>query len=130
MKLAVVTIISMVATAGVYGMVGLIVRMDDLGYKLVKLSKGRKNSLYFIGMGLVNALPLVIKSLSVVGTVALLLVSGGIFVHNVSFFYHFLEGIPSMLKDLIIGASVGTLTLFVVKLFKKIYDTTFKSRES
>ena len=92
MKLAVVTIISMVATAGVYGMVGLIVRMDDLGYKLVKASKGRKNSLHFIGMGLVNALPLVIKSLSVVGTVALLLVSGGIFVHNVSFFHHFLEG--------------------------------------
>jgi predicted DNA repair protein MutK len=81
-------------------------------------------------MGLVNALPLVIKTLSVVGTVALLLVSGGIFVHNVSFFHHFLEGIPSMLKDLIIGVSVGTLTLFVVKLFKKIYDTTFKSRES
>ena len=130
MKLAVVTIVSMVATAGVYGMVGFIVRMDDLGYKLVKLSKGRKNSLYFIGMGLVNALPLVIKTLSVVGTVALLLVSGGIFVHNVSFFHHFLEGIPSMLKDLIIGVSVGTLTLFVVKLFKKIYDTTFKSRES
>lgn len=130
MKLAVVTIISMVATAGVYGMVGLIVRMDDLGYKLVKLSKGRKNSLYFIGMGLVNALPLVIKSLSVVGTVALLLVSGGIFVHNVSFFHHFLDGVPRVLKDLIIGASVGILTLFVVKLFKKIYDIIFKSRES
>jgi len=120
MKLAVVTIISMVATVGVYGMVGLIVRMDDLGYKLVKASKGQKNSLHFIGMGLVNALPLVIKSLSVVGTVALLLVSGGIFVHNVSFFHHFLEGIPSMLRDLIIGASVGILTVLVVKLFKKI----------
>jgi hypothetical protein len=120
MKLAVVTIISMVATVGVYGMVGLIVRMDDLGYKLVKASKGQKNSLHFIGMGLVNALPLVIKSLSVVGSVALLLVSGGIFVHNVSFFHHFLEGIPSMLRDLIIGASVGILTVLVVKLFKKI----------
>ena len=120
MKLAVVTIISMMATVGVYGMVGLIVRMDDLGYKLVKASKGQKNSLHFIGMGLVNALPLVIKSLSVVGTVALLLVSGGIFVHNVSFFHHFLEGIPSMLRDLIIGASVGILTVLVVKLFKKI----------
>ena len=120
MKLAVVTIISMVATVGVYGVVGLIVRMDDLGYKLVKASKGQKNSLHFIGMGLVNALPLVIKSLSVVGTVALLLVSGGIFVHNVSFFHHFLEGIPSMLRDLIIGASVGILTVLVVKLFKKI----------
>ena len=130
MKLAVVTIISMVATVGVYGMVGLIVRMDDLGYKLVKASKGQKNSLHFIGLGLVNALPLVVKSLSVVGTVALLLVSGGIFVHNVSFFHHFLEGIPSMLRDLIIGASIGILTVLVVKLFKKIYDSILKSGTS
>ncbi len=130
MKLAVVTIISMVATVGVYGVVGLIVRMDDLGYKLVKASKGQKNSLHFIGMGLVNALPFVIKSLSVVGTVALLLVSGGIFVHNVSFFHHFLEGIPSMLRDLIIGASVGILTVIVVKLIKKFYDTFIKTKVS
>ena len=130
MKLAVVTIISMVATVGVYGMVGLIVRMDDLGYKLVKASKGQKNSLHFIGMGLVNALPLVIKSLSVVGTVALLLVSGGIFVHNVSFFHHFLEEIPSLLRDLIIGASVGILAIMVVKLIKKFYDTFLKTKVS
>ena len=127
MKLAVVTIISMVATVGVYGVVGLIVRMDDLGYKLVKASKGQKNSLHFIGMGLVNALPFVIKSLSVVGTVALLLVSGGIFVHNVSFFHHFLEEIPSLLRDLIIGASVGILAIMVVKLIKKFYDTFLKT---
>ena len=130
MKLAVVTIISMVATVGVYGMVGLIVRMDDLGYKLVKASKGQKNSLHFIGMGLVNALPFVIKSLSVVGTVALLLVSGGIFVHNVSFFHHFLEGIPSMLRDLIIGGCVGILAVMVVKLIKKFYDTFLKTKVS
>jgi len=130
MKLAVVTIISMVATVGVYGVVGLIVRMDDLGYKLVKASKGQKNSLHFIGMGLVNALPFVIKSLSVVGTVALLLVSGGIFVHNVSFFHHFLEEIPSLLRDLIIGASVGILAVMVVKLIKKFYDTFLKTKVS
>jgi len=130
MKLAVVTIISMVATVGVYGVVGLIVRMDDLGYKLVKASKGQKNSLHFIGMGLVNALPFVIKSLSVVGTVALLLVSGGIFVHNVSFFHHFLEEIPSLLRDLIIGASVGILAIMVVKLIKKFYDTFLKTKVS
>jgi len=81
-------------------------------------------------MGLVNALPFVIKSLSVVGTVALLLVSGGIFVHNVSFFHHFLEEIPSLLRDLIIGASVGILALMVVKLIKKFYDTFLKTKVS
>jgi len=49
-------------------------------------------------MGMVNALPVVIRILSVVGTVALLLVSGGIFVHNIPFFHHFLENIPKLTK--------------------------------
>ncbi|MBT4915505.1 MAG: DUF808 family protein [Formosa sp.] len=119
-KLIVVTLISMLATIGVYGVVGLIVRMDDLGYKLVQASKGRKNSLYFLGMGLVNALPVVIRFLSLVGTVALLLVSGGIFVHNIPFFHHFLENIPRALRDLIIGASVGFISVLLVKLFRKL----------
>ena len=119
-KLIVVTLISMIATIGVYGVVGLIVRMDDLGYKLVQMSKGRKNSLYYLGMGMVNALPVVIRILSVVGTIALLLVSGGIFVHNIPFFHHFLENIPSLLRDLIIGTSVGLISVLFVKLFRKI----------
>lgn len=119
-KLIVVTLISMIATIGVYGVVGLIVRMDDLGYKLVQISKGRKNSLYYLGMGMVNALPVVIRILSVVGTIALLLVSGGIFVHNIPFFHHFLENIPSLLRDLISGTSVGLISVLFVKLFRKI----------
>ena len=119
-KLIVVTLISMIATIGVYGVVGLIVRMDDLGYKLVQMSKGRKNSLYYLGMGMVNALPVVIRILSVVGTIALLLVSGGIFVHNIPFFHHFLENIPSLLRDLISGTSVGLISVLFVKLFRKI----------
>ena len=119
-KLIVVTLISMIATIGVYGVVGLIVRMDDMGYKLVQMSKGRKNSLYYLGMGLVNALPVVIRILSVVGTIALLLVSGGIFVHNIPFFHHFLENIPSLLRDLISGTSVGLISVLFVKLLRKI----------
>ena len=120
-KLIVVTLISMIATIGVYGVVGLIVRMDDLGFKLVQVSKGRKNSFYYLGMGLVNALPVVIRFLSIVGTVALLLVSGGIFVHNIPFFHDFLENIPSALRDLIIGASVGLISVLFVKLSRKIF---------
>ena len=120
-KLIVVTLISMIATIGVYGVVGLIVRMDDLGFKLVQASKGRKNSFYYLGMGLVNALPVVIRFLSIVGTVALLLVSGGIFVHNIPFFHDFLENIPGALRELIIGASVGLISVLFVKLSRKIF---------
>lgn len=119
-QIAVVSIISIIATAGVYGIVALIVRMDDFGLKLIQMSNGQKNTVYFTGVTLVNALPIIIKSLSVVGTIALLLVSGGIFIHNISAFHHFLESLPGILRDLIVGLGAGIATLLVVKLSKLI----------
>ncbi|TJY32916.1 DUF808 domain-containing protein [Pontimicrobium aquaticum] len=117
-QILVVTIVAIIATVGVYGIVALIVRMDDLGLRLVQMSNGNKNGLHFIGKLLVNALPLIIKSLSVIGTIALLLVAGGIFVHNIEYFHHFLETWPSILRDFVIGLGVGILALIVFKLVK------------
>ena len=119
-QIAVVSIISIIATVGVYGLVALIVRMDDFGLKLIQMSNGKKNSVQFIGVTLVNALPLVIKSLSVVGTLALLLVSGGIFVHNIEAFHHLLESFPELLRDFIVGLVAGIVALLVVKLVNRI----------
>ena len=118
-QIAVVSIISIIATVGVYGLVALIVRMDDFGLKLIQMSNGKKNSIQFIGVTLVNALPLVIKSLSVVGTLALLLVSGGIFVHNIEAFHHVLESFPGILRDFTVGFAAGIGVLLVVKLIKR-----------
>ena len=118
-QIAVVSIISIIATVGVYGIVALIVRMDDFGLKLIQMSNGKKNSVLFIGVTLVNALPLVIKSLSVVGTLALLLVSGGIFVHNIEAFHHVLESFPGILRDFTVGFAAGIGVLLVVKLIKR-----------
>ena len=125
-QIAVVSIISIIATVGVYGIVTLIVRMDDFGLKLIQMSEGKKNSLHLIGVTLVNALPVVIKSLSVIGTVALLLVSGGIFIHNIETFHHLLESIPGLLRDLIFGLSAGIIVLLVVKLSKWGINSVFK----
>jgi predicted DNA repair protein MutK len=119
-QIAVVSIISSIATVGVYGAVALIVRMDDFGLKLIQKSKEQKNLLNYTGVALVNALPIVIKLLSVIGTVALLLVSGGIFSHNIEAFHHLLENLPEILRDLSFGLSAGMLTLFVVRLCKLI----------
>ena len=47
-QIIVVSIISMIATVGVYGVVALIVRMDDFGLKLIQMSKGKKNSLHYL----------------------------------------------------------------------------------
>lgn len=118
-QIAVVSIISIIATVGVYGLVALIVRMDDFGLKLIQMSNGKKNSVQFIGVTLVNALPLLIKSLSVVGTLALLLVSGGIFVHNIEAFHHVLESFPGILRDFTVGLAAGIGVLLVVKLIKR-----------
>ena len=125
-QIIVVSIISMIATVGVYGVVALIVRMDDFGLKLIQMSKGKKNSIHMIGVTLVNALPVVIKSLSVVGTVALLLVSGGIFIHNIEIFHHLLESFPGILRDLVFGLSAGIITLLVVKLSKRVVKSFLK----
>ena len=73
------------------------------------MSNGNKNFLRFIGKMLVNALPLIIKSLSVIGTIALLLVAGGIFAHNIEYLHHLLEAWPSILKDFIVGLGVGII---------------------
>ena len=117
-QIIVVTLIALLATVGVYGIVALIVRMDDMGYKLIKANKSKFAKT--LGMGLVNALPWVIKTLNVVGTVALILVAGGIFTHNLYFAHDLISGIPKMLADTAAGLVVGSLALLVVLLFNKI----------
>ena len=118
-QIATVAIVAILATIGVYGIVALIVRMDDAGFKLIRKSKGN-NFLKQIGRSLVQALPVVIKLLGIIGTVALLMVSGGIFAHYIEFFHHLFEQIPSVLKEMLLGIIVGTVIVGVVELIKKI----------
>tara|TARA_R110002050_G_scaffold24482_4_gene65530 strand:+ start:3423 stop:4313 length:891 start_codon:yes stop_codon:yes gene_type:complete len=116
-QILVVSIVAIIATIGVYGIVALIVRMDDFGLKLVSLSDNKKSISYIFGNLLIKTLPWVIKSLSVIGTIALLLVAGGIFVHNIAFLHHFLEVLPSFIRDFIVGLGVGFLAFLLVKIF-------------
>ncbi len=114
-----VTAIAFLATIGVYGIVALLVRMDDAGYKLIKNAhdKGLGAAL---GSLLVKALPVIIKILSVVGTIALILVSGGIFVHNIAYLHHFLPLIPDVIKEIILGLVAGLMVISVVSGVKKM----------
>lgn len=116
-QILVVSIVSIIATVGVYGIVALIVRMDDFGLKLISLSTNKKSISNVIGNLLIKALPWIIRSLSVIGTIALLLVAGGIFAHNIEFLHHFLEMLPSFLRDFILGLAVGFLAFLLVKVF-------------
>ncbi|MGB5508441.1 DUF808 domain-containing protein [Robiginitalea sp.] len=120
-QILVVSTVAVLATIGVYGIVALIVRMDDYGRKLINWQEGNDGLSDKVGRFLVNALPWVIKILSVVGTLALLLVSGGIFNHNVEFLHHLLPGMPSLLKDFATGFAVGAVAVLLMWGFKKLF---------
>lgn len=122
-QIAVVSVVALIATVGVYGIVALIVRMDEFGTRLINFNEENNSISDKIGRFFVNALPKVIKALSVIGTIALLLVSGGIFVHNIDFFHHLLPNVPSIIVEFLVGLLVGFVALLlfngVKKLFKK-----------
>jgi len=125
-QIGVVMIIAIIATIGVYGIVALIVRMDDVGYKLIARSNNKKSLTKKIGETLVLALPKVIKGLSIIGTLALLSVSGGIFVHNIDFFHHLLPSLPPIILEFIVGLLVGFLSLILIKTVGKLWKTIRK----
>ncbi|BDW91700.1 membrane protein [Flagellimonas marinaquae] len=120
-QIATVSVVALLATVGVYGIVALIVRMDDYGYRLINLNEETDSFSDKVGMVLVNALPKIIKALSVVGTLALLLVSGGIFSHNVEFFHHLFPGLPSLVKDFILGLGIGFVAVLLLQLINKLF---------
>jgi hypothetical protein len=120
-QIAAVSIVAVLATIGVYGIVALIVRMDDYGYRLINLNEQTDSFSDKVGKVLVKALPKIIKGLSIVGTLALLLVSGGIFTHSIEFFHHLFPSLPSMLKDFILGLVIGFVAVFFMKSVKKLF---------
>lgn len=120
-QIAVVSIVAIIATVGVYGIVALIVRMDELGFKLIALSSKERSLSKTVGNILVQALPKVIKSLAFIGTIALILVAGGIFVHNIEFLHHIFPQWPSIIKEFSFGLLFGGMVLGVVNLLKKMF---------
>ncbi|MFD0932639.1 DUF808 domain-containing protein [Psychroflexus salinarum] len=116
-----VTIIAILATIGVYGLVALIVRMDEFGAKLISLNEKENSISNKTGRFLITALPIVVKGLSVIGTIALILVSGGIFVHNIPFIHDLLAGLPAILGEVLAGLVIGFLVLLIIKLASKVW---------
>jgi uncharacterized protein len=115
-----VSVVAVLATIGVYGIVALIVRMDDIGFKIVEMAGERRALMKKFGELLVQALPKVIKALTIIGTIAMLLVAGGIFVHNVHQIHDLFHGIPAILAEFLTGLSVGAIALVLEKGFMKI----------
>ena len=117
-QILVVSFIAILATVGVYGVVALIVRMDDFG-RVLKRTKSK--IVQATGDLLIKALPKVIKLLAFVGTIALLLVAGGIFSHKIEAVHHMLTSWPDMLKEFVLGIIGGLLAFAVVTPLKKLF---------
>ena len=115
-----VTFVAIIATVGVYGIVALIVRMDDAGFYLMRKSDN-KGFMSSFGETLIKALPLVIKGLAVLGTIALILVSGGIFLHNIEYIHHLIpHSIPSTVAEFGVGIAFGLVAVLLMTGFKKV----------
>jgi hypothetical protein len=98
-------------TVAVYGVVALIVKMDDIGLHLTQ-----RPATAGLGRGLVKGMPVVMTTLSKVGTAAMLWVGGGIIVHGLEHFHltpipHWIEGAQHAAETLpSVGAAAGWAT--------------------
>ena len=83
MRAAILALVAVAITVGVYGVVGLIVKMDDVG---LHMAERRDRGSRAIGRTLVHAMPRVMTALSVIGIAAMIWVGGGILVHGFEVF--------------------------------------------
>ena len=133
-KVMVLSAIAIIMTIGVYGFVAMIVKIDDLGLYLNKQASSFKQT---VGRGLLAFAPKLMKTLTIVGTIAMFLVGGGIITHTIPWFHHFTEDsvdyvqhLPSMgniigavtptLINLGIGFVAGLLVLIMVSVIQKM----------
>ncbi|WP_166422342.1 DUF808 domain-containing protein [Paraglaciecola sp. 20A4] len=137
-QIVVVSLLAIAITIGVYGLVAGIVKLDDAGlYMLRKSVSGSFNAIQrFIGRSLLIIAPLLMKSLAIIGTIAMFLVGGGIIVHSVPIIHHFvanaltsLAGLGSIVNsvlpivaDGVVGIIAGGLVLLVISLASKILN--------
>lgn len=120
--------IALVVTIGVYGLVGLIVKLDDVGYWLAEKTSVLAQA---SGKALLVIAPWLMKSLSVVGTLAMFLVGGGIVVHGVAPLHHAIEQfaqqqsavvaliLPTLL-NLVLGFIIGAIVVLLVKAVARV----------
>ena len=120
--------IAVLVTIGVYGLVGIIVKLDDMGYWLSERSSAVAKG---VGKILLVAAPWLMKILTVVGTLAMFLVGGGIVVHGIAPLHHLVESFAAdfgalvkplapNLFNLVFGFVLGLVVLGVVSLISRL----------
>jgi len=148
-RLIILVAVAIVITAAVYGVVGLIVKMDDIGLSLAQRSSRFAQR---VGRGLVAAMPKLLSALSAIGTVAMLWVGGhillvgtdtvgwhapyGLVHHAEEFVHHAVQGVGGLLAWLVntaasavVGLIVGAVVVAIVSVlpFGKKHEALAKS---
>jgi predicted DNA repair protein MutK len=133
-QVAALVAVAVAMTIGVYGIVAGIVKIDDLG---LYLSRKSGSAVRAIGNMLLAGAPLLMKALSVIGTVAMFMVGGGIIGHAFEPLHHLAEGaahavagvpgiggllaaIAPTLVDAVAGVVVGAVVLLGVTIVQRL----------
>ena len=130
-QIVAVTLIALGSTVLVYGLVAGIVKLDDLGLALRRAERGLRRT---IGNGILNATPVLMKGLSILGTVAMFTVGGSILLHGLPPLEHVViqllermaaegSGVRSALAfvaDAIVGVVAGGIAVLVYTLVKRV----------
>jgi hypothetical protein len=131
-RLSVLVAIALLMTVGVYGLVGGIVKLDDVGLWLSRTGAGLRRA---VGNAILRAAPWLMKFLSVAGTAAMFLVGGSILVHGIPALHHWIEPfadrtagwLATMLYEAVVGIVAGAIVLAVVTAFVRLRRRTRKA---
>ncbi len=134
-QIAVLSLVAIGVTIMVYGLVAMIVRMDDVGFWF----KRHKNIVsQTLGMLMVQAVPYIMKFLSFFGTLAMFLVGGGIIVHGVGFIHHIVQDLmqksqswawaTEMVANGITGLIVGAILVAIIHMMVAVKNKLVKPK--
>jgi uncharacterized protein len=125
-QVTVLVAISVIMTVGVYGLVGAIVKMDDVGLALMKSKSAGAQA---FGRSLVAFAPKLMKFLSVAGTIAMFTVGGSIVAHGIPAIEHFIKALMGtgslaivwgFVLEGLVGVIVGAICVALWMLVQKI----------
>ena len=113
-------LVAIAITAGVYGVVALIVKADDVGLYLARRPSAVAQA---IGRGLVKGVPVLMRALTVIGTAAMIWVGGDLLIHNVAevglpgpaeFVHHLAEGVGGGALGWLVSAAIAGVVGLIV----------------
>lgn len=127
-QVIVLIFISLIMTIGVYGLVAFIVKLDDFGLILVK----KRNPFKKIGILLTGAAPILMKTLSLLGTIAMFLVGGSIISHGIPSLHYKTQNLTLLMSlgiDFIIGILSGAIVVIIIFSFQKMISKFKRNNE-